>query len=291
MTPAPGFQEVDLLLAASAAELYSDHPIAVSVRRAAQERGIHSSVTEAAAYAEMPGRGVSIHTDERDILAGNRKLMIESGVAEVPDVKTAGTLLFVAVDNRFAGYLEISDEVKPEASKAIAQLKELHIGRIALLTGDHAAAAGHVAGQLGITDVYSGMLPAQKLEKVEELLAQRFSDAAQKGSLVFVGDGINDAPVLARADIGIAIGAMASGAAIEAADIVIMTDDLQALPKAIRIARKTKRIVMENIFFALFVKGLILVLAALGLTSLWFAIFADVGVAVLAILNSVRAGR
>lgn len=291
MTPAPGFQEVDLLRAASAAEWYSDHPIAVSVRRAAQERGIFPSVPETNAYTEMAGRGVSVHTDESNILVGNRKLMIESGVAEVPDVKTAGTLLFVAVDNRFAGYLEIADEVKPEASKAIAQLKELHIGRIALLTGDHAAAAGHVAGQLGINDVYSGMLPAQKLEKVEELLAQRFSDAAQKGSLIFVGDGINDAPVLARADIGIAIGAMASGAAIEAADIVIMTDDLQALPKAIRIARKTKRIVMENIFFALFVKGLILVLAALGLTSLWFAIFADVGVAVLAILNSARAGR
>ena len=291
MTPAPGFQELDLLGAASVAEWYSDHPIAVSVRRAAQERGIISSVPDTEAYVEMAGRGVSVHTDERDILVGNRKLMIESGVIEVPDVQTDGTLLFVAIDNRFAGYLEIADEVKPEASKAIAQLKELHISRIALLTGDHAAAAGNVAGQLGITDVYSGMLPAQKLEKVEELLAQRFSAAAQKGSLVFVGDGINDAPVLARADIGIAIGALASGAAIEAADIVIMTDDLQALPKAIRIARKTKRIVMENIFFALFVKGLILVLAALGLIGLWFAIFADVGVAIMAILNSIRAGR
>lgn len=291
MTAAPGFEELEMLKAASAAEWYSDHPIAASVRRAAQERGINPSVPDTDAYTEMAGRGVSVHTVERDILVGNRKLMIESGVVDVPDVETAGTLLFVAVDSRFAGYLEIADEVKPEASKAIAQLKELHIGRIALLTGDHAAAAGHVAGQLGISEVYSGMLPAQKLEKVEELLVQKISAEGSKGSLVFVGDGINDAPVLARADIGIAIGAMASGAAIEAADIVIMTDDLQALPKAIRIARKTKRIVMENIFFALFVKGLILALAAFGLTSLWFAIFADVGVAFLAILNSVRAGR
>lgn len=311
IVPAGNLTETQLLGIASVAEAYSDHPIAVSVRMAARLKGISSSTPDTAAYTEMAGRGVSVHTAETDILVGNRKLMIESGIGGVPDVATVGTLLFVASDNQFAGYLEIADEIKPEAARVIAKLRSLHIGSIAMLTGDHDASARKVAGELGITEVYSGLLPSQKLDKIEELIAGRSSEALrrkpanilgsllsgltkkapQPGTLVYVGDGINDAPVLVRADIGVAIGAMASGAAIEAADIVIMTDDMEALPRAIRIAAKTRRIVMENIIFALSVKGLILVLAALGLTNLWFAIFADVGVAMIAILNSVRAGR
>ena len=296
--PSGSRSEDDLLRIAAAAEGYSDHPIAVSVRRSAQEKGVVPILLEIQAYKEIAGRGVSVNTPEGEILVGNRKMMTESHVEDVPDPVTVGTLLFVAINNQFAGYLEIADEIKSEAARSIAQLRGLNISNISILTGDHAASAGMVAGELGITDVYSELLPSQKLEKIEELLAvrgvsqmQNKKQAGQPGTLVYVGDGINDAPVLVRADIGIAIGAMASGAAIEAADIVIMTDDMEALPKAIRIARKTKRIVMENIVFALFVKALILALAALGLTNLWFAIFADVGVAVLAILNAVRAGR
>jgi len=296
--PAGSRSEEELLRTAAMAEGYSDHPIAVSVRRNAQEKGVIPTLLETQAYKETAGRGVSVNTPEGEILVGNRKMMTESLVADVPDPVTAGTLLFVAINNQFAGYFEIADETKSEAARSIAQLRDMNISNISILTGDHAASADKVAGELGITEVYSELLPSQKLEKIEELLAVRSVSQAQNkrrsgqpGTLVYVGDGINDAPVLVRADIGIAIGAMASGAAIEAADIVIMTDDMEALPKAIRIARKTKRIVMENIFFALFVKVLILALAALGLTNLWFAIFADVGVAVLAILNSVRAGK
>ena len=290
--------EEDLLRIAAMAEAYSDHPIAVSVRRNAQEKGVIPTLLETQAYKEIAGRGVSVNTPEGEILVGNKKMMTESHIENVPSPDTVGTLLFVAVNNQFVGYLEIADETKSEAARSIGQLRDLNISNISILTGDHTASANMVAGELGITDVYSELLPSQKLEKIEELLAVRSVNqapnkrrSAQPGTLAYVGDGINDAPVLVRADIGIAIGAMASGAAIEAADIVIMTDDMEALPKAIRIARKTKRIVMENIFFALFIKALILALAALGLTNLWFAIFADVGVAVLAILNSVRAGR
>ena len=288
--------ESALIEMAAIAEAYSDHPIAVSVRSAAQQRGICPASISPDAYREMAGRGVSVTAQGREILVGNKKLMTESGITGVPEIETAGTLLFVASDRKFAGYIEIEDEIKPEAAGAIKELQNLHIAHIGLLTGDHASSAQKTAGVLGITDVYSELLPSQKLEKMEEILTHRKSvmsksSAQKKGTLVYVGDGINDAPVLVRADIGIAIGAMASGAAIEAADIVIMSDDLTALGKAIRIARKTKRIVMENIIFALSVKGLILILAALGLTNLWFAIFADVGVAIIAILNSVRAGR
>ena len=311
VVPSGKLSETELLGIASVAEAYSDHPIAVSVRMAARMKEIMFFTPDTGAYTEIAGRGVSVHTEETDILVGNRKLMIESGIKGVPDIATVGTLLFVALDKQFAGYLEIADEIKPEAARVISRLRDLHIRSIAMLTGDHDASAQKVAGELGITEVYSGLLPSQKLEKIEELFAGRSAAGvqhktgsrlagllsgfkaknSQPGMLVYVGDGINDAPVLVRADIGIAIGAMASGAAIEAADIVIMTDDMEALPKAIRIARKTRRIVMENIAFALSVKGLILILAALGLTNLWFAIFADVGVAMIAILNSVRAGR
>jgi len=311
VVPSGKLSETELLGIASVAEAYSDHPIAVSVRMAARMKEIMFFTPDTGAYTEIAGRGVSVHTEETDILVGNRKLMIESGIKGVPDIATVGTLLFVALDKQFAGYLEIADEIKPEAARVISRLRDLHIRSIAMLTGDHDASAQKVAGELGITEVYSGLLPSQKLEKIEELFAGRSAAGvqhktgsrlagllsgfkaknSQPGMLVYVGDGINDAPVLVRADIGIAIGAMASGAAIEAADIVIMTDDMEALPKAIRIAGKTRRIVMENIAFALSVKGLILILAALGLTNLWFAIFADVGVAMIAILNSVRAGR
>jgi Cd2+/Zn2+-exporting ATPase len=290
-TQAAAVSESALIEMAAIAEAYSDHPIAVSVRRAALERGIYPASVSPDAYREMAGRGVSVAAQGKEILVGNKKLMDESGITDVPQVKTAGTLLFVASDHKFAGYIEIEDEIKPEAASVIEELRNLHIAHIGLLTGDHAASAKKTAEVLGITDVYSELLPSQKLEKMEEIISLRKSAAPPKGTLVYVGDGINDAPVLVRADIGVAIGAMASGAAIEAADIVIMSDDLTALGKAIRIARKTKRIVMENIIFALSVKGLILILAALGLTNLWFAIFADVGVAVIAILNSVRAGR
>lgn len=293
VVPAEGFSELELLETAAVAERYSDHPIALSVRIAALHKDIHPTYPEPESYSETAGRGVSVHTGEGDILVGNRRFMAESGITGLPDIKAAGTLLFVAAYNRYAGYLEITDEIKREAPAAIARLRSLKIEKLSILTGDHTPAADSVAAKLGLTDVYAELLPAQKLEKMEELLAERSKSAAgsRPGSLIYVGDGINDAPVLARADVGIAIGAMASGAAIEAADIVIMTDDLMALPKAVSIAKKTRRIVMENIIFALGVKGLILLLAALGLTNLWFAIFADVGVAVIAILNAMRAGR
>lgn len=291
IVPAGNISEEDLLKTAAGAEAYSDHPVALSVKKAARERGIIPSCPEPEAYKEITGRGVAVQTGTATILVGNRKMMTESGINDVPDAQTAGTLLFVSINHIYAGYIEIADEVKTEAADAIAQLRRLNIKKIAMLTGDRTVSAMKTAGELGITEVYSEMLPAGKLEKIEEILARRMPSRKSEGTLLYVGDGINDAPVLVRADIGAAIGAMASGAAIEAADIVIMTDDLEALPRAIRIAKKTRRIVTENIIFALSVKAVILILAALGLTNLWFAIFADVGVAVLAILNSVRAGR
>jgi Cd2+/Zn2+-exporting ATPase len=280
----------DLLRLAYIAEAYSDHPIALSVRKEALERNVTASFPEPSAYREKAGRGVYVATDEGDLRAGNRKWMLEEGISDVPPTKDSGTMLYVAIGNRFAGYLRMEDQVRPEAAKAISMLNSLRVHKLSILTGDHEPAANKVAAELGIKNTFSDLLPSQKLEKIEDRMKNR-SGTKSNGTLIFVGDGINDAPVLARADVGIAMGAMASGAAIEAADVVIMTDDLTALPSVIQIARKTRRIVVENIIFALTVKGLILVLAALGLTNLWVAIFADVGVSVLAILNALRAGR
>ena len=286
-----GLQPEELVRLALIAEAYSDHPIALSVRNAARERKIEAAFPDPSAYKETAGRGVSVLTENGEIHVGNRKWMMDTGISGVPEIEADGTVLFVAADHTYAGYLEIADQVRPEASRTIAMLRELRVTNLSILTGDHKASAENVAEELCITQVYPDLLPAQKLEKMEEIFASRKTDQQKNGSVLFVGDGINDAPVLARADVGIAIGAMASGAAIEAADVVIMTDDLTALPRVIRIAKKTRRIIIENIVFALTVKGLILILAAFGLTNLWFAIFADVGVAMIAILNAIRAGR
>lgn len=280
----------DILRLAYIAEAYSDHPIALSVRKEALEKNVSASFPDPSEYREKAGRGVFVATDEGDIRAGNRKWMLEEGISDVPQTKDTGTMLYVAIDNRFAGYLLMEDQVRPEAAKAISMLTSLGVHKVTILTGDHAPAAKKVAAMLGIKNAFSDLLPSQKLENIEARMKDRL-ETKSNGTLLFVGDGINDAPVLARADVGIAMGGMASGAAIEAADVVIMTDDLTALPSVIQIAGKTRRIVVENIIFALTVKGLILVLAAMGLTNLWVAIFADVGVSVLAILNALRAGR
>ena len=222
--------------------------------------------------------------DGRRIHAGNGKLMDEVG-AEWHECHLTGTVVHVAVDGQYAGHIVISDEVKADAAQAIASLKHQGIRKTVMLTGDAPAVGEHVAKQLGLDEVHAGLLPADKVDRVEELLKQK----SPKGKLAFVGDGINDAPVLSRADIGIAMGGLGSDAAIEAADIVLMDDKPSKIATAIRISKKALRIVKQNIVFALGVKALVLLLGALGMANMWEAVFADVGVSVIAILNAARA--
>lgn len=233
---------------------------------------------------ELAGLGVHAVIDGRDIYAGNEKLMRREKIS-FTKAEPIGTIIHVAEEGRYLGYLLIADELKEDAAACVAGLEKQGVKRIVMLTGDRKEAAEHVARLAGIKEVHSGLLPADKVEEVEKLMASK----SPKGKLVFVGDGINDAPVLARADIGIAMGGLGSDAAIEAADVVIMTDEPSKIALAMRISRKTLGIVKQNIVFALGVKILVLILAAFGIANMWLAVFADVGVAVLAILNAMRA--
>ena len=266
---------------AACAESYSSHPISKSLQKAYGKEIDKNRVTE---VKEISGKGVTAQVDGRLVAAGNGKLMDQLGVPYTV-CNEVGTLVYVAVDGRFAGCILISDLLKPHAKEAIAALKNAGVTRTVMLTGDTKRVADAVAAELGIYEVCSELLPADKVSKVEELLARK----SGKEKLAFVGDGINDAPVLSRADIGIAMGALGSDAAIEAADIVLMDDDPLKIAKAIRITRKCIRIVYENIYFAIGIKVICLILGALGIANMWAAIFADVGVMVIAVLNAIRA--
>ncbi|MCI8414180.1 MAG: cadmium-translocating P-type ATPase [Ruminiclostridium sp.] len=275
-----GMTEAALLEYAALAESASTHPISRSLQAACGGEVEHSRVTD---IQEHSGKGVLAQVDGHRVAAGNRRLMEELQVSWEPG-EEVGTLVYLAVDGAYAGYIVIADVLKPTAPAAIQDLRRCGVKQTVMLTGDLRPVAEQAAGALGIDQVYSELLPGDKVAKVEEMLAEQNG----RGKLAFVGDGINDAPVLSRADIGIAMGAMGSDAAIEAADVVLMDDDPQKLVKAIRIAKKCMAIVQQNIVFAIGVKLLCLVLGAVGLASMWLAIFADVGVMVLAVLNAIR---
>ena len=272
--------EAELLDVAAAAESYSNHPIAESIITA---HGGHIDRARIGKVTEHAGMGVEAVIDGRDIFAGNGKLMDLSG-AKWHDCHIAGTVIHISEGENYLGHIVISDEIKPDSKSAIAALKDLRITKTVMLTGDKKEIGESVGKELGLDEVKAELLPDGKVAAVEKLLNE-------KTPLAFVGDGINDAPVLARADIGIAMGGMGSDAAIEAADVVLMDDKPSKLPEAIKIARKTMSIVRQNIIFALAVKAVGLVLGALGIAGMWLAIFADVGVTVLAILNAMRAMR
>lgn len=276
-----GISESQLLEIAAYAESYSNHPISVSLKKAYPNTIDSARIRD---VEEVSGHGVTALVDGKTIAAGNAKLMRKLGVAFTEPEDVIGTVVHVAQDGVYRGYIVIADEIKDDAACAIQELKAANIRQTVMLTGDAKKIGERVASQLGMDSVYTELLPVDKVAKVEELIAQK----SPRGKLAFVGDGINDAPVLARADIGIAMGGLGSDAAIEAADIVIMTDEPSKLATAIRVSQKTLRIVKENITFALLVKGVVLLLGALGIASMWAAIFADVGVAILAILNSIR---
>lgn len=270
-----------LLWYAAHAEAFSSHPISKSIREAYGKKPDMDRVTD---VNEIGGNGVTAKVDGISVAVGNAKLMERIGVEHI-DCHESGTIVHMAVDGEYQGHIVISDVIKPSSEKAVKALRKCGVKRIVMLTGDIKAAADKVAKKVGITEVYSDLLPADKVAKVEELLASK----PEKEKLAFVGDGINDAPVLSRADIGIAMGALGSDAAIEAADIVLMDDDPIKIVKAVKIANKCLRIVYENIYFAIGIKVICLVLGALGIANMWLAIFADVGVMVIAVLNAIRA--
>lgn len=269
-----------LLEYAALAECSSSHPISKSLQKAYGKPIDRNRVTD---IEEISGNGVIAKVDGISVAAGNTKLMNRLGIA-YQDCHHVGTVVHMAIDGKYVGHILISDIIKPHAKEAIAELKKAGISKTVMLTGDSKRVADQVAEELGIQEVYSELLPADKVSRVEELLNQK----SEKAKLAFVGDGINDAPVLSRADIGIAMGALGSDAAIEAADIVLMDDDPLKISKAIKIARKCIRIVYENIYFAIGIKILCLILGALGIANMWVAIFADVGVMILAVLNAIR---
>ena len=270
-----------LLEYAALAECSSSHPISKSLQKAYGKTIDRNRVTD---IEEIGGNGVTAKVDGILVAAGNVKLMKKLGISYM-DCHSVGTIVHMAVDGKYAGHILISDLIKPHAAQAIAELKRAGVKKTVMLTGDAKNVAEQVAEELGIQEVHSELLPADKVAKVEELLKQK----TEKEKLAFVGDGINDAPVLSRADIGIAMGALGSDAAIEAADIVLMDDDPLKIAKAIKIARKCIRIVYQNIYFALGIKGICLLLGAIGVANMWMAIFADVGVMVIAVLNAIRA--
>ena len=272
-----------LLEMAALAEAYSDHPVALSIKRA---YGKEPELSRVGKPKESAGHGVNVTVDGRRVLAGNAVCMEENGIAYRP-CHMMGTTIHVAIDGEYEGHIVISDMVKPDAKEALSRLKALGVRRTVMLTGDREEVAAAVAEETGIDEYHAELLPEDKVQRVETLM----EDENQDGQLVFVGDGINDAPVLARADVGIAMGAIGSDAAIEAADIVLMDDKPSGIAVAMRIARKTMSIVRENIVFALGVKAVVLLLAAAGIANMWLAVFADVGVAMLAILNAMRAMR
>ena len=263
------------------AESYSDHPISKSIKTAYGKEIKQSRVKST---KELPGFGIQAVVDGKTILVGNQKLMDRNYIKSL-NAPNIGTILHVAIDNSYAGYIIISDEIKEDAKAAIAKIRKTKVKKIVMLTGDNKSIGDYVAHQLGLDEVYSELLPGDKVGKMEELLKQ----TSRGGKLAFVGDGINDAPVLTRADIGIAMGALGSDAAIEAADIVLMTDEPSKISTAIAISKKTLTIAKQNIVFALGVKAIVLLLGAFGIATMWEAVFADVGVSVLAILNAMRA--
>lgn len=280
--PAEGVAAQELLEYAALAESYSTHPIAQSIRAA---YGRELDLSRVQDVKEISGKGVLAQVDGAQIAAGNAKLMEAHCQSGYTPAGAVGSVVYLAKDGKYLGHLTIRDEIKEDAAQAIAGLKAAGVRQTVMLTGDAKAVAEDVAGKLGMDAVYAELLPLDKVQKVEQLLEQK----SGKGKLVFVGDGINDAPVLTRADIGIAMGALGSDAAIEAADIVLMTDAPSKISQAIRISRRTHRIVMQNIVFALSIKGIALVLGAFGLIHMLAAVFADVGVSVIAIINAMRA--
>ena len=269
-----------LLEIAAFAESFSNHPISLSLQRAYGKPIDKSRVTD---VKEISGHGIEAFVDGKKVLAGNAKLMARYGI-EYMDCHCTGTIVHVAIDGAYAGHIVISDIVKPDSAEAVAKLKKLGIKKTVMLTGDNQKSGEETASGLGIDEVYCNLLPGDKVTKVEELLGHK----GAKENLAFVGDGINDAPVLSRADVGIAMGALGSDAAIEAADVVLMDDNPLKIVKAMKVAKKCLRIVYENIFFAIGVKVVCLGLGAVGLANMWMAIFADVGVTVIAVLNSIR---
>jgi Cd2+/Zn2+-exporting ATPase len=270
----------DLLEYAAFAESYSTHPIALSIRKAYQKEINSNEISD---YSEIAGLGVRVNVKGKSILAGNSRLMERESIT-YQDVDLHGTVIHIAVDGSYAGFIVISDEIKDDSSKAIQELKTIGIKKLVMLTGDSRPLSEKVGKDLGLDEVHAELLPNQKTEKLEWLERRKSS----KGKLVFMGDGINDAPVLARADVGIAMGGLGSDAAIEAADVVLMTDEPSKLAVAIRIAKRTRNIVSQNIYFAFGIKGIVLLLGASGVATMWEAVFADVGVALLAILNAMR---
>ena len=280
---ANGMEDEELLELAAYAEDYSNHPISLSIQKAYGKKIDSNRITD---VQEIAGHGVQAVIDGMTVLAGNAKLMEREHIPYTAS-NAIGTVVYVAFDGRYAGCIVIADEIKADAPAAIKTLKAAGIRRTVMLTGDADAVGQDVARRLGLDRAYTELLPADKVDRVEELLAQK----SDKGMLAFVGDGINDAPVLARADVGIAMGALGSDAAIEAADVVLMTDEPSKIAAIMQIARKTIRISNENIVFALGVKFLVLILGAVGRANMWAAVFADVGVSVIAILNAIRAMR
>ena len=278
-----GMKEEKLLELAAYAEDYSNHPISLSIKKAYGKKIDNSRISN---VQEIAGHGVQAVIDDKSVLAGNAKLMEKEHIKYKPSV-SIGTVVYLACDGKYAGCIVIEDEVKEDAPAAIKLLKSSGIRKTVMLTGDADAVGQKVAGRLGLDQAYTELLPADKVDRVEDLLKQK----SEKGKLVFVGDGINDAPVLARADVGIAMGGLGSDAAIEAADVVLMTDEPSKIAAVMKIARKTIGIANQNIVFALGVKFLVLVLGALGYANMWAAVFADVGVSVIAILNAIRAMR
>lgn len=277
---AEGIEKDELLRIVAHAENYSNHPIAKSVKKA-YNKEIDENIIKNP--QELSGKGIWAKIDEKDILVGNEKLMVEEKI-DFKKCDEVGTILYVAIDKKYVGYVLIADKIKQDSSKTIRELKAMNIKETVMLTGDKKEVGEYVAKKLNMDKVYTELLPDGKVEKVEELLKQK----SEKGKLVFVGDGINDAPVLTISDIGVAMGGLGSDAAIEAADIVIMTDETSKISKAINLSKKTMRIVRENIIFAIFVKIAVLLLTAFGASTMWEAVFADVGVSVIAIINALR---
>jgi len=273
--------ENELVELAAIAECHSKHPISLSVKN---YYGREIDAARLGSVEEISGFGVKADIDGNMYFVGNDKLMKQQGIV-VPEITPVGTVVYVAKEDKYLGYLLIADEIKEDAADCVRVLKKNGVKKVVMLTGDRKEAAMHVAQNLGIDEYHAELLPGDKVEEVEKLFAAK----SNTGKLIFVGDGINDAPVLARADIGIAMGGLGSDAAIEAADIVIMTDEPGKIVKAMAISKKTLSIVRQNIVLALGIKFLVLVLAAFGLASMWAAVFADVGVAFLAILNAMRA--
>jgi len=271
----------ELLEYAAYAESYSNHPIALSILKA---YGKEINKEDTSDVSEIAGKGIIAKVKGKYVLAGNSKLMDSENIS-YNKAENVGSIIYVAIDNKYVGSITISDEIKDDSIRAIDVLKSMGIKKIVMLTGDNKDIALNIGKVLGVDEVYSELLPHEKVEKLEDLQKSK----SPKGKIVFVGDGINDAPVLARADIGIAMGGVGSDAAIEAADIVIMTDEPSKIAKAIKIAKKTRKIVMQNIVFALSVKAIILIFAVFGVANMWEAVFGDVGVALIAVLNSMRA--